>query len=161
MLSAISALRNQPGVDAVIVTPHWGVEYAHTPSAPEKKLARDMLDAGATAVLGGHPHVVQPWEKYKTTDGREGFVIYSLGNFVSGQNGLAKRSALVLYLGLTKGADGKVTINGVRHAPIQMNPSPWTATYAKGESLELTTRILGVWNRIGPDEDLVTNPECQ
>ncbi len=161
VLSAISALRNQPGVDAVIVTPHWGVEYAHTPSAPEKKLAHDMLDAGATAVLGGHPHVVQPWEKYKTTDGREGFVIYSLGNFVSGQNGLAKRSALVLYLGLTKGADGKVTINGVRHAPIQMNPSPWTATYAKGESLELTTRILGVWNRIGPDEDLVTNPECQ
>ncbi len=161
LLSTISALRDQPDVDAVIVTPHWGNEYQHTPAAQEKKLAHDMLDAGAIAVLGGHPHVVQPWEKYTTSDGREGFVIYSLGNFVSGQNGLAKRSALVLYLGLTKGADGKVTVNGVRHAPIQMNPSPWTATYARGESLALTTRILGEWNRIGADEDLVTNPECE
>lgn len=160
VLSTIAALKDDPGVDAVVVTPHWGVEYAHSPSAPEKKLARDMLDAGATAVIGGHPHVVQPWEKHTTADGREGFILYSLGNFVSGQNGLARRSALVLYLGLTKGADGKVTVNGVRHAPIQMTPAPWTASYAKGDSLALTTRILGEWNRIGPDEDLVTNPEC-
>jgi Bacterial capsule synthesis protein PGA_cap len=160
LLSTIKSLSQSPEVDAVIVTPHWGVEYQHIPSAPEKKLAHDMLDAGATAVLGGHPHVVQPWEKYTTADGREGFVIYSLGNFVSGQSGLAKRSALVLYLGLTKGPDGKVTVNGVRHAPIQMNASPWTAAYAKGDSLALTTRLLGEWNRIGPDEDLVTNPEC-
>ena len=139
LLSTIASLREQPGIDAVIVTPHWGAEYTHSPAAQEKKLAHDMLDAGATAVLGGHPHVVQPWEKYTTADGREGFVIYSLGNFVSGQNGLAKRSSLVLYLGLTKGVDasGRVTttVNGVRHAPIQMNPSPWTATYARGESL--------------------------
>ena len=161
VLSTIRALRDQPDIDAVIVTPHWGNEYQHTPANQEKKLAHDMLDAGATAVLGGHPHVVQPWEKYTTQDGREGFVIYSLGNFVSGQNGLARRSALVLFLGLTKGADGKVTVNGVRHAPIQMNPSPWTATYARGDSLALTTRILGQWNRIGPDEELVTNPECE
>ena len=55
-----------------------------------------------------------------------------------------------------------MTINGVRHAPIQMKSSPtWTAQYATGESLAQTTRLLGQWNRIGPDEDLVTNPECQ
>ncbi len=161
VISTITALRNRSDIDAVIVTPHWGNEYQHTPQPQEKKLAHDMLDAGATAVLGGHPHVVQPWEKYTTTDGREGFVIYSLGNFVSGQSGLAKRSALVLYLGLTKGEDGKVTVNGVRHAPIQMNASPWTATYARGENLALTTRLLGEWNRIGPGDELVTNPECE
>lgn len=161
LLSTIRELKARTDVDAIMVTPHWGVEYQHSPQQQEKKLAREMIDAGATAILGGHPHVVQPWEKYTTADGREGFVIYSLGNFVSGQSGTAKRSSLVLYLGLTKGADGKVTINGVRHAPIQMNPSPWTATYATGDSLALTTRLLGKWNAIGEDEALVTNPECQ
>ncbi len=160
LLAEITMLSTSRNVDAVIVTPHWGVEYMHSPAEPEKRLAREMLDAGATAVIGGHPHVVQPMEKVRTRDGREGFVIYSLGNFVSGQSGLAKTSALVLYLGLTKGSDGKVTINGVRHAPIQMTRGPWTASYARGESLALTTRLLGEWNRIGPSDDLVTNPEC-
>ncbi|MBX3189611.1 MAG: CapA family protein [Labilithrix sp.] len=161
VLSTIRGLAARTGeVDAVIVTPHWGAEYTHTPSAQEKRLAKDMLDAGALAVFGGHPHVVQPWEKHVTPDGREAFVIYSLGNFVSGQNGLAKRSSLILYVGLTKGSDGKVSINGVRHVPIQMHPSPWTAKHATGESLALTTRILGQWNRLGADEPLVTNPEC-
>jgi hypothetical protein len=162
LLATIRSLKDQ--VDAVLVTPHWGVEYMHAPAQQEKNLAHEMLNAGATAIFGGHPHVVQPMEKYTTTDGREGFVIYSLGNFVSGQNGLAKRSALVLYLGLTKGEDGKTTVNGVRHAPIQMNSAAeagsWNATYARGEYLNLTTRLLSEGNRIGENDPLVTNPEC-
>jgi len=160
LLGTISSLKARRDVDAVIVTPHWGVEYKHSPESQEKNLAREMLNAGALAVIGNHPHVVQSWEKIATNDGREGFVIYSLGNFVSGQPVLARRSSLVLYLGLTKGSDGKVTINGVRHAPIMMNASPYTATYATGEYLALTTKILGAWNRIGKDDALVTNPEC-
>lgn len=161
LLSTIKSLKDRPGVDAVIVTPHWGVEYKHSPELSEKKLAHAMLDAGALAVFGGHPHVVQPWEKVATADGREGFVIYSLGNFVSGQSGLAKRSSLMLFLGLTKGSDGKVTINGVRHLPLSMSPSPWTAVPAKGESLDLTTKILGKWNRLDPEEAVKTNPQCR
>ncbi|MDB4937468.1 MAG: hypothetical protein JWP87_4440 [Labilithrix sp.] len=162
LLETIRALAARPNeVDAVIVTPHWGVEYNHTPEQQEKKLAHDMLDAGATAILGGHPHVVQPWEKYTTRDGREGFIIYSLGNFVSGQSGTAKRSSLILYVGLTKGSDGKVTVNGVRHMPLTMGASPYTAQLGSGESLALTTKILGSWNKLGADEALVTNPECQ
>jgi hypothetical protein len=161
LLSTIRGLVGRPNeVDAVIVTPHWGVEYNHTPEQQEKRLAHEMLDAGATAVFGGHPHVVQPWEKYTTQDGREGFIIYSLGNFVSGQTGTAKRSSLILYVGLTKGSDGKVTVNGVRHMPLTMGTSPYTANLATGESLALTTRILGEANKLGKDEPLVTNPEC-
>jgi poly-gamma-glutamate synthesis protein (capsule biosynthesis protein) len=162
LLATIRGLAERRGeVDAVIVTPHWGLEYQHTPQAQEKRLAREMLEAGALAVLGNHPHVTQGMEKIATTDGREGFVIYSLGNFVSGQSGLAKTSSEILYVGLTKGADGRVTVNGVRHLPITMHASPWTAKPATGDSLELTTRILGKWNRIEPSEDLVTNPECR
>ncbi len=160
MLSTITALKNRNDIDAVIVTPHWGVEYQHTPQQAEKNLAHAMLEAGATAVLGNHPHVIQPWEKFKTQDGREGFVIYSLGNFVSGQSGNAKTTSIILNLGLTKGADGKTTINGVRYVPVQMQTGPWTSKYAAGDSLALSTRIFGQWNRLAPNEELVTNPEC-
>ena len=94
-------------VDAVIVTPHWGVEYNHAPEQRRSPCSR-MLDAGATAILGGHPHVVQPWEKYTTRDGREGFVIYSLGNFVSGQSGI-RAVSLMLVRRPHEGPDGKFT----------------------------------------------------
>ena len=163
LLATIKGLasRRSADVDAIIVTPHWGVEYNHAPEQQEKNLAHEMLDAGATAILGGHPHVVQPWEKYTTRDGREGFVIYSLGNFVSGQSGVDKRSSLILYVGLTKGTDGKVTVNGVRHMPLTMAQSPYTAKLATGDSLDQTTRILGSWNKLEANADLVTNPECQ
>ncbi len=160
LLSTIRSLNARRDIDAVIVTPHWGVEYKHEPEAREKRLAHELLEAGALAVLGGHPHVVQPWERYTTHDGREGFVIYSLGNFVSGQSGTAKRSSLILYVGLTKGADGKVTVNGVRHLPLTMAAKPYTVQPATGDSLALTTSLLGKWNKIEPNEALVTNPEC-
>ncbi len=162
LLATIRGLAGRPNeVDAIVVTPHWGVEYKHSPEAQEKKLAREMLDAGALVVLGNHPHVVQPMEKVTTADGREGFVIYSLGNFVSGQKSVAKTSSEILYVGLTKGSGGKVTVNGVRHLPLQMKTGPWTSLPATGESLALTTRILGEWNRIGPNDPLVTNPGCR
>ncbi len=160
LLSTIRALKQRPNVDAVIITPHWGIEYNHTPEASEQNLAKAMLDAAALAVLGGHPHVVQPMEKHVTPDGRETFVIYSLGNFVSGQTGTAKQSSLILYLGLTKGADGKVTINGVRHLPLMMKTSPYTAAPATGANLELVTKLLGKWNRMEPTEPMKTNPQC-
>ncbi len=162
LLANIQALAtNRAAVDAVIVTPHWGVEYNHTPESQEKRLAHAMIDAGAVAVFGNHPHVVQPWENYTTEDGREGFILYSLGNFVSGQTTLAKRSSIVLYLGLTKGADGTVTVNGARHLPLEMHSQPFTSELAAGDSLALTTRILGRWDRLAGDEPLVTNPRCQ
>jgi len=45
-----------------------------------------MLDAGASVVVGHHPHVLQPVETYKTQDGRNTVIFYSLGNFLSNQS---------------------------------------------------------------------------
>lgn len=74
-----------PQVAAVIVTPHWGVEYTNQPREQEKKLAHALVEAGAAVVLGSHPHVTQPWERYVARDGRPALIVYSMGNFVSGQ----------------------------------------------------------------------------
>ena len=61
----------------VIPVMHWGWEYEPRASARQRALARWMIDAGADAVIGGHPHVAQDTEVYQ---GRP--IIYSLGNFV-------------------------------------------------------------------------------
>ncbi len=73
------------GADIVIIYPHWGDEYAATNRPEYVKLARNMIEWGADAVLGNHPHVVQPSEWYTCEDGRKGFIIYSIGNFISNQ----------------------------------------------------------------------------
>lgn len=73
------------GSDIVIIYPHWGVEYVQINSDEYIKLARDMIDWGADAVLGGHPHVVLQEETHTTADGRVGYIIHSMGNFISNQ----------------------------------------------------------------------------
>lgn len=65
------------GVDVVIVVPHWGTEHEPLANDHQRKMAKAMIDAGADAVVGGHPHVVQDSEIYNDKP-----IIYSLGNFV-------------------------------------------------------------------------------
>ncbi len=72
--------------DLVIVCIHWGQEYEIRPRHQETKLAHQLLEAGADIILGTHPHVLQPLERYTTKDGRRGLIAYSLGNFVSNQS---------------------------------------------------------------------------
>lgn len=115
----IGTLKATPGIDAVVVTPHWGDEYVANPNRRQRDLAKRFVDAGALLVIGSHPHVLQPWERITAADGREAFVIYSLGNFVSGQTHLARRSTMLLYVGLTRTAQG-VVVNGVSYVPMAM-----------------------------------------
>ena len=66
--------------DIFIVSFHWGTEYAKEPGLEQVDLARDMIDVGADLIIGHHPHVVQKYEKYK-----DGYIFYSLGNFIFDQ----------------------------------------------------------------------------
>jgi hypothetical protein len=154
-------------VDAVIVTPHWGLEYQATPRDEEMDLAHDFLDAGAIAVLGIHPHVLQPWAHYRTADGRDTFVIYSLGNFVSGQKHIPRKSTLMLQLGLRRTADGDVRIQGARYVPLYMHEEPGYLTLrvldkdgGLGESRELTVDMFGLHNLSTPEPSIDAAPQC-
>jgi len=64
-------------VDILIVSNHWGDEYSLEPNKDQIFFDRAFIDAGADLILGHHPHVVQPIERYKN-----GWIAYSLGNFV-------------------------------------------------------------------------------
>jgi poly-gamma-glutamate synthesis protein (capsule biosynthesis protein) len=73
------------GADALVVSLHWGVEYAQQPRAEDVDYAHRLADAGALVILGHHPHVLQPIELYPRPDGRVAVIAYSLGNFISNQ----------------------------------------------------------------------------
>ena len=66
--------------DIVIVSMHAGTEYKTSSSSFQENFARRAIEAGADLIIGHHPHVVQNVEKYK-----QGYIIYSLGNFVFDQ----------------------------------------------------------------------------
>jgi poly-gamma-glutamate synthesis protein (capsule biosynthesis protein) len=84
VLAAVKAARGQ--CDLLVVSIHWGIEYAPAPKPEDVEMAHKMLDAGASVIVGHHPHVLQPVETYKTGDGRNTVIFYSLGNFLSNQS---------------------------------------------------------------------------
>ncbi len=72
--------------DLLVVSIHWGTEYAPAPRPEDVETAHKMLEAGAAVIVGHHPHVLQPVETYHTADGRDAVIFYSLGNFLSNQS---------------------------------------------------------------------------
>jgi poly-gamma-glutamate synthesis protein (capsule biosynthesis protein) len=64
--------------DAVVVSLHWGEEFLSSPSIAEVDAAHRIMEAGATVIVGHHPHVVRPVERYG-----KGVICYSLGNFAT------------------------------------------------------------------------------
>lgn len=143
--------------DAVIATPHWGdVEGGNINGIPaitqkEINLTNEIFKAGALAVFGTHPHVIQKWEKKENlTDSlgktKDRFVIYSTGNFIAnqgsggaGERSVKQRTGLILHLGITKNRRGETFINGVKYFPYYITPSSlgptvgsWTMRAAVG-----------------------------
>ncbi len=72
------------------------------------------MQAGATAVIGTHPHLVQPWHYPVAPDGSQGLVIYSTGNFVSGQMRMARRTGALAMLQLCRQPPPRDLANAVR-----------------------------------------------
>jgi hypothetical protein len=84
VLAAVKAAKAQ--CDILVISIHWGTEYAPAPRPEDVEIAHKMLDAGASVIVGHHPHVLQPIETYTTGDGRMAVIFYSLGNFLSNQS---------------------------------------------------------------------------
>jgi len=73
------------------IMPHQGEEYKFTSNTYQKKIYRQMIDNGADAVIGSHPHVIQETEDYK---GKK--IFYSLGNFIFDQTWSKTREHMVV-----------------------------------------------------------------
>jgi poly-gamma-glutamate synthesis protein (capsule biosynthesis protein) len=96
-LPAVAAARALPGIDFVIVSLHWGREFAPHPHPEQRELAHRLVAAGADVVLGHHPHVVQDIERVGSS-----LIAYSLGNFLFDQPPLSRRQTLLLELVLAR-----------------------------------------------------------
>lgn len=83
-------LAKKNGADVIIVSFHWGREYAKKPNAADKKLAHAVINAGANIIIGHHPHILQPIEYY-----HGGIIAYSLGNFIFGGNRKSYETAIL------------------------------------------------------------------
>lgn len=86
------------GAQLIILCLHFGQEYHAHPDSVQIRLAKTFLNAGADVILGSHPHVLQLAQTYKLEEEKTQFVIYSLGNFISDQKGLARKSSTILNL---------------------------------------------------------------
>lgn len=85
----VAAIRKLSNV--TVVSMHAGVEYAKAPHPAQQQFARAAIEAGATLVIGHHPHVVQPCEEYHT-----GVICYSLGNLIFDQTAPGTNDGLVV-----------------------------------------------------------------
>ena len=119
----IATARQDSTVDLVVVSVHWGIQCVCNPSPLQRRLAHAMSNAGADIILGHHPHVLQPIERYTAPDGRQTLVAYSLGNFVSGywrpwgrRLRLHERVSVILDVDITK-RNSSTTISDVRYLP--------------------------------------------
>lgn len=75
----VQALRDA-GCQIVLASFHWGSEYEPY-TRDQRNIGRAAVNAGADAVIGHHPHIIQPVEAYEGT-----YILYSLGNLVFGGN---------------------------------------------------------------------------
>lgn len=98
--------------DVVIMSLHWGNEYQRFPTEEQKKFAQFLADEGIDVLFGHHSHVLQPMEMLTAKDGRKVFVVYSLGNFLSGQIRDYKDIGGMASVEITKKiAQNKISIN--------------------------------------------------
>ena len=87
--------------DVIIAFPHWGIEYVQQPNKQQRALVAWLLAHGVDHVIGGHPHVVQPFEVEQRADGKH-LVVYSLGNYVSNMTKPNTDGGAMVRMTLTK-----------------------------------------------------------
>lgn len=108
------------GAEFVIVNLHFGEEYQREPNSFQKEVVNKTISAGADVIIGGHPHVIQPFNLYKSQNAKvdSGFVAYSLGNFISNQRWRYSDAGIVLTLSLSKNIlTDSIYISSVEYHP--------------------------------------------
>ena len=125
----VRAARQQ--ADFVVVGVHWGVEDSHTIVDAQRQLAQKLADWGADLILGTHPHVLQDAQWLTAEDGRQAFVAYSLGNFLSTQNKPDQLVGAILTVQLQKVTDPD---GSIQRSILEPKLHPTVTHYDAGKS---------------------------
>ncbi len=111
----------QRGAEVVLVHFHYGPEYEREPSSYQQEVVTKTIELGADIIIGGHPHVIQPVYYFTSENGNldTGFVVYSMGNFVSNQRWRYSDVGLILTINIAKNRNtDSVFINNVNYLPV-------------------------------------------
>lgn len=124
----------------IFVAFHWGAEGRQSAKSYQRTLARRAIDAGAAAVVGHHPHVLQPVEIYK---GRP--IVYSLGNFMFGTLPISSKPE-GMAAGLRWRKDGRtelwLTPLRVDNKLVAFQTTPYTAKHLNAGEEEPVGRMV-------------------
>ncbi|NPV55075.1 MAG: CapA family protein [Anaerolineae bacterium] len=115
--------------DIVIVSVHWGTEYAPAPTQRQRALAGAFADSGADLIFGHHPHVLQPVEWLQGAgQPHPTLVAYSLGNALFDQSPPDARRTALLQVALTPAG-----VQSVHAVPLVISLPGWQLTPATGK----------------------------
>lgn len=94
----------EKNVDVVLVHLHYGPEYNREPSDYQKEIVQKIIELGADIIIGGHPHVIEPFDFFKTNKAKldSGFIAYSMGNFISNQRWRYSDAGVILNIQISK-----------------------------------------------------------
>ena len=118
--------------DCLIFVAHWGKEQEPMPTEYEKEWANFLMEQGVDVLIGGHPHVLQPYGWMSDEQGNQMLVFYSLGNFVSNQESLSSLLEGMGSFTIQKSTkDGKSTVEILDPVvkPMVMHCDPTTGEF--------------------------------
>lgn len=104
--------------DIVVVCPHWGTDAYTSPTADQTTFGELCLSLGVDAVIGTHPHVLEPVEVLTDDDGNRCVCYWSIGSFVSGYSGSNYNVGGIAQLTLVKDPDGSAYVSGYGLTPV-------------------------------------------
>lgn len=107
--------------DFVFVSMHWGQVDSSKQNQTQKELAEFLFESGADFILGTHPAVLQPMEVRETEAGKNVFIAYSTGNFISATKYTNSNIEMILNIEVTKsGESGETRLSKVTYVPIYL-----------------------------------------
>lgn len=144
------------GAEFIIFYPHWGNEYQTEECSYQREMAQRLCDMGVDAIIGGHPHVVQPVDMLTSEDGKhQMFCAYSMGNQLTNQRreyvpmkSGHTEDGLIVSLEITKNKEGEVNLTKVFCVPVWVERTGKPAYYILAadeyDTLESDTGLSGV-----------------
>lgn len=119
----------EAGVDVTMMFIHWGDEYKIMQNGTQTKLAQGLCELGIDVIVGGHPHVVQPFDTLTSSTGHTTYCIYSVGNAISNQNrnsldtdnAIYTEDGMIFGVTFEKWNDGTVNIQDINILPTWVN----------------------------------------
>jgi len=151
---SIAQMKKQ-GADAIVFFMHWGNEYQTYTNSYQQKMAQKLCELGVDVIVGGHPHVIQPFDTLVSSTGHETICIYSIGNALSNQRRTLISSApnghtedgMVFSVSFEKYSDGTVIISDVNILPTWVDLK--TVNGKKVYDIIPLDVSIGDWSKLG------------